>query len=326
MTLVESLKKFLAKLGGDPTELDNNATSAEVIDAISEAYTDKEGTHVEVTPTVTKGTKIATITTNNTPHDIYVPTEKYELPFSVGDLIYDAENQEYSASATLMGTEERILEILSTHTKDTIKFSSGVSGGDPVEIDMYSIYHKKETDRWMITIRLKQHISNEYFEGDAEYYFSWTKTNGAWDKPVGSGTVDIDSSAVDRMLLTIDSNRKLIYHWPFKSYNNTRALTYADLSESMLGHLAINKGNVIVRDESGYMGSSSSQRPNSYLASFCAYGGSYGKNYDYAAFIAFKHLYQQGSSSDIILKEWYYRAASTTLEHTDIVLTRVENS
>lgn len=75
MTLVESLKKFLAKLGGDPNDLENNATSAEVIDAISEAYTDKEGTYTEVSPIVTEGTKIATITTNNVDHDIYAPAE-----------------------------------------------------------------------------------------------------------------------------------------------------------------------------------------------------------------------------------------------------------
>ena len=75
MTIVESLKKFLTKLGGDPTKLENNATSADIIDAISEAYTDKEGTYTEVTPIGSEGTKIATITTNNTGHDIYAPKE-----------------------------------------------------------------------------------------------------------------------------------------------------------------------------------------------------------------------------------------------------------
>ncbi|MBR3117711.1 MAG: hypothetical protein IKF29_00575 [Oceanobacillus sp.] len=80
MTIVESLKKFLTKLGGDATKLENNATSADIIDAISEAYTDKEGTYTEVTPIVAEGTKIATITTNNTPHDIYAPNPPTELP------------------------------------------------------------------------------------------------------------------------------------------------------------------------------------------------------------------------------------------------------
>ena len=75
MTIVDSLKKLLTKFGGDASALKENATSSDVIDAISEAYTDKEGTYTEVTPIGSEGIKIATITTNNTPHDIYAPKE-----------------------------------------------------------------------------------------------------------------------------------------------------------------------------------------------------------------------------------------------------------
>lgn len=73
MAIVDSLKKLLVKFGGNPSALEENATSSDVIDAITEAYTDKEGTYTEVTPVVTEGTKIATIKTNNTDHDIYAP-------------------------------------------------------------------------------------------------------------------------------------------------------------------------------------------------------------------------------------------------------------
>ena len=75
MAIVDSLKKLLTKFGGDTSALSENATSSDVIDAITEAYTDKEGTYVEVSPIGSEGTKIATITTNNTAHDIYAPKE-----------------------------------------------------------------------------------------------------------------------------------------------------------------------------------------------------------------------------------------------------------
>ena len=102
MTLVESLKKFLTKLGGDPTGLDDNATSAEVIDAITEAYTDKEGTYTEVTPIESSGTKIATITTNNTEHDIYAPKELPDVTASdkLKTLQVNADG-EWTAGATI---------------------------------------------------------------------------------------------------------------------------------------------------------------------------------------------------------------------------------
>ena len=72
-TIVKALIKFYQKLGGTPSDLRLNATAADVIDAISDTYTDKEGTHVEVSTELSEGTKIATITTNNTEHDIYAP-------------------------------------------------------------------------------------------------------------------------------------------------------------------------------------------------------------------------------------------------------------
>ena len=74
-TITDSLKKFYAKLGGDVSKLPSRTTSADLIDAMSDVYTDKEGTHVEVTTQVTEGTKIATVKTNNEDHDIYAPKE-----------------------------------------------------------------------------------------------------------------------------------------------------------------------------------------------------------------------------------------------------------
>ena len=74
-TITDSLKNFYAKLGGNPSNLPSRSTSADIIDAMSDVYTDKEGTHVEVTTQVTEGTKIATIKTNNEDHDIYAPKE-----------------------------------------------------------------------------------------------------------------------------------------------------------------------------------------------------------------------------------------------------------
>lgn len=73
-TIVKALIKFYQKLGGTPSDLRLNATAADVIDAISDTYTDKEGTHVEVSTELSEGTKVATVTTNNTEHDIYAPT------------------------------------------------------------------------------------------------------------------------------------------------------------------------------------------------------------------------------------------------------------
>ena len=72
-TITDALKKFYTKLGGDVSKLPSRTTSADLIDAMSDVYTDKEGTHVEVTTQVTEGTKIATIKTNNEDHDIYAP-------------------------------------------------------------------------------------------------------------------------------------------------------------------------------------------------------------------------------------------------------------
>ena len=73
-TIVTALTKFYQKLGGTPSDISVNATTSDVIDAITEVYTDKEGTHVEVTTELSEGTKVATVTTNNTEHDIYAPT------------------------------------------------------------------------------------------------------------------------------------------------------------------------------------------------------------------------------------------------------------
>ena len=74
-TITDSLKNFYKKLGGNLSSLGPNSTSADIVDAMAEVYTDKEGTYVEVTESVTEGTKIATITTNNVDHDIYAPVE-----------------------------------------------------------------------------------------------------------------------------------------------------------------------------------------------------------------------------------------------------------
>lgn len=74
-TITDSLKNFYKKLGGSLSNLGPNSTSADIVDAMAEVYTDKEGTYVEVTEAVTEGTKIATIKTNNVNHDIYAPVE-----------------------------------------------------------------------------------------------------------------------------------------------------------------------------------------------------------------------------------------------------------
>ena len=74
-TITDALKTFYAKLGGDVSKLPSRTTSADIIEAMSDVYTDKEGTHVEVTTQVTEGTKIATVKTNNEDHDIYAPIE-----------------------------------------------------------------------------------------------------------------------------------------------------------------------------------------------------------------------------------------------------------
>ena len=75
MKIKEALGKFYVKLGGSPTDINADDTSGDILEKISEVYTDKEGTHVEVSTVVDSGTKIATITTNNTNHDIYAPNE-----------------------------------------------------------------------------------------------------------------------------------------------------------------------------------------------------------------------------------------------------------
>lgn len=75
MKIKEALSKFYVKLGGSPTDINADDTSGDILEKISDVYTDKEGTHVEVSTVTDSGTKIATITTNNTDHDIYAPNE-----------------------------------------------------------------------------------------------------------------------------------------------------------------------------------------------------------------------------------------------------------
>lgn len=41
-TITDSLKKFYAKLGGDVSKLPSRTTSADLIDAMSDVYTDSE--------------------------------------------------------------------------------------------------------------------------------------------------------------------------------------------------------------------------------------------------------------------------------------------
>ena len=75
MKIKDALSKFYVKLGGSPTDINADDTSGDILEKISDVYTDKEGTHVEVSTVTDSGTKIATITTNNTNHDIYAPNE-----------------------------------------------------------------------------------------------------------------------------------------------------------------------------------------------------------------------------------------------------------
>ncbi|MBP5598396.1 MAG: hypothetical protein J6Y02_23720 [Pseudobutyrivibrio sp.] len=328
MTLVESLKKFLAKLGGDPNELENNATSAEVIDAISEAYTDKEGTYTEVNPIVTTGTKIATITTNNTEHDIYAPyaPTKTTILFTVGELEYDERYGSWTAPVTMSGTEEQIFAKLLSNNKNTIEFSSATSGTTNINVKTYAVSYKESTGRASVLIVLEHNISNEFFKGTVEYRFSNTKSNAQseWDVPLGTGYLtDLD---VEYMLYTINLNKKLVCHLPWNT-SKTRALTYGDAEEGIFGHFRYNP-NIAVRDESGHANMTNTlQYPMAYYVDTSLFAGGYGKNYDTAIYIAFEKMYQQSQSSDIILKKWYYEAAGTFNDYsTEITLTKVEIS
>ena len=100
MAIVDSLKKLLTKFGGDTSALAENATSSDVIDAITEAYTDKEGTYVEVTPVLSEGTKIATITTNNTEHDIFAPASSGGASFFDVTISYDTSGAKFVSNKT----------------------------------------------------------------------------------------------------------------------------------------------------------------------------------------------------------------------------------
>ncbi len=125
MTIVDSLKKLLTKFGGNASALEENATSSDVIDAIADAYTDKEGTYVEVTPIENKGTKIATITTNNTPHDIYAGINNYYLANSVSGTSVTLTKDTLADIAGLYFSGKQILlEILSSGINSILSLST----------------------------------------------------------------------------------------------------------------------------------------------------------------------------------------------------------
>lgn len=48
MKIKDALSKFYVKLGGSPTDINADDTSGDILEKISDVYTDKEGTHVEV--------------------------------------------------------------------------------------------------------------------------------------------------------------------------------------------------------------------------------------------------------------------------------------
>ena len=58
MNTLTGLKKLLAKLGGDPTKVDNNG---DAIDAIAEAYADHEGDKLPVVTTADNGRKLSVV-------------------------------------------------------------------------------------------------------------------------------------------------------------------------------------------------------------------------------------------------------------------------
>lgn len=48
MKIKDALSKFYVKLGGSPTDINADDTSGDILEKISDVYTDKEGTHVEL--------------------------------------------------------------------------------------------------------------------------------------------------------------------------------------------------------------------------------------------------------------------------------------
>lgn len=122
-TITDSLKNFYAKLGGNPSNLPSRSTSADIIDAMSDVYTDKEGTHVEVTTQVTEGTKIATVKTNNEDHDIYVPTELPSVTSSDEGKVLSVN----SSGAWVAGSSENIETIQGTYNSSTGVLSIGLT-------------------------------------------------------------------------------------------------------------------------------------------------------------------------------------------------------
>lgn len=58
MNTLTGLKKLLAKLGGDPTKVDNNG---DAIDAIAEAYVDHEGDKLPVVTTADNGRNLSVV-------------------------------------------------------------------------------------------------------------------------------------------------------------------------------------------------------------------------------------------------------------------------
>lgn len=195
MTIVDSLKKFLTKLGGNPNELENNATSAEIIDAISEAYTDKEGTYTEVTPIGSEGTKIATITTNNTQHDIYAPKE---LPAVTsedeGDVLGVNSSGEWVKTTPSGGSDDFI--VTGTQTWNDELQEVRVTGVDKTVSDIITAYNSGKNVigyfndpfgddptaklRWMC---VKAHPDEQGNEDGDEILFLLVHTNGIYIKP-----------------------------------------------------------------------------------------------------------------------------------------------
>lgn len=336
MTLVESLKKFLAKLGGDPNDLENNATSAEVIDAISEAYTDKEGTHTEVNPIVTTGTKIATITTNNVEHDIYAPIDSsspYTLYIQPSNIEYDQYNYPTRSYTFARGGETNIQEVLTTIAKIPSKDKLIISDmyNHIYNITMFSCTYKESTARGMITI----HAQYPFDDGlgnkiTVEIYLSATKNNAASDWEYSREFNIEDTQQVTTYIKKVDNVYRLQVNTPFISGSSgIRNLTINDFmygSKCYGVSYSTDSGKYShIRCIDNTLGGGAIFQSTSFECTFIPKSTG-GYTYLIYVLIYFKGYIKNGTS-DPVLKEWYYtaRAQQDSAESLEpISLTRVD--
>lgn len=330
MTLVESLKKFLAKLGGDPNDLENNATSAEVIDAISEAYTDKEGTHTEVNPIITTGTKIATITTNNIEHDIYAPIDSsspYTLYIQPTNIEYDQYNYPTRSYKFRAASETNIQETLTTIAKIPSKDKLVISDttGKIFNITRFSCMYREDTQRGMITIYANCILDDSGNKVTLEMYLSATKNNAEseWDY---SRELNIKTAQqVTTFIKKVDNVYRLQMRIP---YNNS--MYNLTLNDFMYGGNCYGVGYTSTSGDYNHVRCiddtlNADFESTSFEFTFLPMSTGIATGLFYIL-ICFKGYIKTGTA-DPVLKEWYYtaRAQQDSAESLEpISLTRVD--